>query len=316
MRVLAVTNHFPTQERQGDTPCIRDQILTLRSLGIDVEVLQIDRRRKRASYLAVAWRLFLTSFRRKRYDLIHAYYGYAGLLARLQVKVPVVVTFRGSDLLSRRNRLIGPMVARWAAGVIVMSEEMRRVSRRADAQIIPFGVDLELFRPQPMGRCRVDLGLPLGDKLVLFPWDPGRPEKRFDVVKAAVERLQQDPGAVRLLTVWDEPPETIVKYMNACDALVLASDREGAPMAVREAIACNLPVVSVDVGDVRQVIGDIEGCYLCRQDAGDLAQKLRMALDRGHRLDAAPMARNLDVRRASERVIEVYDRVLGKGRRP
>jgi len=309
MKVLAVTNHYPSEESPGDTPCIRDQILTLRRLGIEVDVVPIDRARRRSSYFQVALRLFLTSFRRKRYDLIHAYYGYPGLLALLQFKVPVVVTFRGSDLLSRRNRHLGPWIAKQVEGVIVMSEEMRRVSGREDARIIPFGVDLGPCSPYPMERARIDLGLPLGDKLVLFPWNPGRPEKRFDIASAAVEQLQAERRNLRLVPVWDEPPETVFKYMNACDALVLVSDREGAPMAVREALACNLPVVSVDVGDVRQVINDLEGCYLCRQDADDVAEKLRLALDRERRLEGS-RARVLDVKQASEAVIEVYNSVL------
>jgi teichuronic acid biosynthesis glycosyltransferase TuaC len=112
--------------------------------------------------------------------------------------------------------------------------------------------------------------------------------------------------------VWDKPPEIIAKYMNACNVLVLASDREGAPMTVREAIACNLPVVSVDVGDVRQIIGDIEGCYLCQQDSEDLAEKLRMALKHERRLDGSQVARKLDVQQATEQVLEVYKKVLNK----
>jgi glycosyltransferase involved in cell wall biosynthesis len=311
IRVLAVTNHYPSELSPGDTPCIRDQIEALRRLGLEVEVVRIDRTRRRWSYLQVAARLFSSSFRRKRYDLVHAYYGYVGLLARLQFRCPVVVTFRGSDLLSRRNRRLGLAIARMVDGVIVMSAEMQRASRRADARIIPFGVDLERFAPCPRERARRELGLPVEGSLVLFPWDPSRPEKRFDVAQAAVEELKRERANVRLLTLWNETPETVAKYMNACDALVLVSDREGAPMAVREALACRLPVVSVDVGDVRRVIGDVDGCHICRQDVGDVAQKLRVVLDRGERLARSAMP---DVKRSAEEVIEVYEAVLGRGR--
>jgi glycosyltransferase involved in cell wall biosynthesis len=312
MRVLAVTNYYPTPERPGDAPCIREQVETLRKLGIEVDVLQLDRTRRRSSYLQLAWRLFLSSFTRKRYDLIHAYYGYSGLLALLQRKSPVVVTFRGSDLLSRRNKVLGPLVAKWVDGVIVMSKEMQRVSGREDARIIPFGVDLNLFRPYPMEQAREDLGWALTDRLVLFPWDPERREKRFDIVRAAVEFVQKEMGDVRLVTVWDQPPEIVVQYMNACNVLVLASDREGAPVTVREAIACDLPVVSVDVGDVSQVIGDIDGCYVCRQDPEDMAEKLRMVLQSGQRLGGSRAASALDVLHATQQVVDVYQGVLAK----
>ena len=315
LRVLAVTNHYPSEESPGDTPCIRDQVLSLRRLGIEVDVIRIDRARRRRSYLRTAARLFRLSFQRKRYDLVHAYYGYAGLLARLQFKYPVVVTFRGSDLLSRRNRRIGPLVARSVEGVIVMSEEMRRVSRREDARVIPFGVDLERCSPGPIDRARRELGLSLEEELVLFPWNPERPEKRFDLASAAVRALQHERPGLRLLPIWNEPPERVFEYMKACDALLLVSDREGAPMAVREALACGLPIVSVDVGDVRRLIGDLEGCHVCRQDVDDVAQKLRLALARGRRLDVS-RDRIPDAAQVAREVIEVYERVLGSNRRP
>ena len=315
IRVLAVTNHYPSEAAPGDVPCIRDQVQALRRRGVDVEVVRIDRSRRRRSYLEVACGLLSSSFRRKRHDLIHAYYGYAGLLARLQVTHPVVVTFRGSDLLSARNRRIGPAVARLVDGVIVMSAEMRRVSRREDARIIPFGVDLEVFRPSPTQRAKADLGLPPDEKLVLFPWDPTRPEKRFDIAHAAVEKLRQERGDVRLVTIQHEPPGVVSRYMNACDALVLVSDREGAPMAVREALACSLPVVSVDVGDVREVIEGVEGCFICRRDADDVAGKLELALELPRRLDGPPSSVK-GVTDAAEDVIEVYEAVLGTGIRP
>lgn len=314
MRVLAVTNHYPSEASPGDAPCIRDQIQAMRRRGIEIEVARIDRSRRKRSYLGVASRLMLTSFHRKRHDLIHAYYGYAGLLARLQFGRPVVVTFRGSDLLSSRNRRIGPAVAGVVEGVIVMSAEMQRVSRRPDARVIPFGVDLKLFSPSSRERARSELGLPSDEKLVLFPWDPARAEKRFDIARAAVERLRQEQRAVRLITIRDEPPEMVSRYMNACDALVLVSDREGAPMAVREALACNLPVVSVDVGDVREVIEGVDGCFLCRRDADDVAEKLRHAVTPPRRLDGLPSTIK-DVTVAAEEVINVYEAVLAEGHR-
>jgi len=314
LRVLAVTNAYPTDEIPGDTPCIKDQIVALRAQGVKVDLLHIDRSLGKLSYAKAAWRLFLISFQSKRYDLIHAYYGHCGLLARLQFKYPVVVTFRGSDLLSRKDGAIGRMVARLVEGVIVMSEEMKRVAKRNDAYVIPFGVDSDHFTPYPMELARRDLRLLLNGKLVLFPWDPARPEKRFDIVERAIQALQREQEKASLVVVFDKPHEVVAKYMNACDVMVLASDYEGSPMAVREAMACNLPIVSVDVGDVRQVIGDTDGCYLCKQEAGDLAEKLSRALNRGERTDGARMIRRMDAAWAAEQVISVYNLVLNKDR--
>lgn len=314
IRVLVVTNTYPTDEMPGDTPCIKDQILVLRAQGVEIDLLLIGRSRRRQSYAVAAWRLFLTSFQGRRYDLIHAYYGHSGLLARLQLRYPVVVTFRGSDLLGPKDGAIGRLVARLVEGVIVVSEEMKRAAKREDAHIIPFGVKLGLFTPYPMERARRDLGLPLDDKLVLFPWDPARVEKRFDVVKEAIQALQKEQENARLVVVYSKPRELVAKFMNACNAMVLASDHEGAPMAVREAMACNLPIVSVDVGDVRQIIGDTEGCYLCKREAADLAEKLGWALSREGRTDGVRVVEKMDVAWAARQVISVYNLVINRKR--
>ena len=317
LRVLAVTNTYPTGQTPGDTPCIKDQITALRAWGVDVDLLHINRSHgKLNSYAGAAWRLFLTSFQGRQYDLIHAYYGHCGLLARLQFRYPVVVTFRGSDLLSRKDGAIGRMVAGVVDGVIVMTEEMKRAAKRKDAHVIPFGVNSDLFTPYPMAQARRELGLSLSDKLVLFPWDPARPEKRFDIVQEAVRIVREEREGTRLVVVFDEPHEVVAKYMNACDVMVLASDYEGAPMAVREAIACGLPIVSVDVGDVRQVIGDVENCHLCQREAGDMAEKLRQVLNRGKGTEGRRRKRKgIEAAWAAEQVISVYKLVLDKRRK-
>jgi teichuronic acid biosynthesis glycosyltransferase TuaC len=312
--VLTVTNSYPTEETPGDTPCIRDQVMALRAHGIEVEVLHVDRRRGKSSYARAAWRLFMTSFQDKRYDLIHAYYGHCGLLARLQFRYPIVVTFRGSDLLSRRDGAIGRIVARLADAVIVMTEQMKQVAKRQDAHVIPFGVNLELFTPYPLEVARRELGLPLSARLVLFPWDPARPEKRYDIVERAIRLFQGGQAEVRLVVVFDKPHEIVAKYMNACDGMVLVSDHEGAPMAVREAMACNLPIVSADVGDVRRMIGDVQGCYLCKRDPVDVAEKLGWVLSRGDRTNGAHLVERMDAAWAATQLISVYDRLLNSTR--
>lgn len=309
--VLLVTNTYPTSEEPGATPCIEDQISALREKGVGVDLLYIDRTNK-LNYLRAAWKLFLMSFQSKRYDLIHAHYGHCGLLARLQFKYPVIVTYHGSDLISRKDGTIGKIVARMVEGVIVMTERMKHASRRKDAYVIPFGINSELFTPRSIEQARRELGLPLNDRLILFPWCPERRVKRFDIVKESIQILKEDYEDVHLVVACNKPREIVARYMAACDAMILASDYEGSPMAVREAMACGLPIVSVDVGDVRQIIGNTEGCYVCEQEAADLAEKLSWALSRGKRTDGAKVVKGMDAAWAAEQVISVYNLVLDK----
>ena len=315
LHALAVTNTYPTAKMPGDSPQILDQIEALKARGVQVDTLYVDRYKGIKGYIAAAWKIFLLSFQSKKYDLIHAYYGHCGFLARLQVRYPIIVTFLGSDLLHHRDGAIGKVVARLADGIIVQSEEMKRVSKRDDASIIPFGVNLNLFKPSPMEDVRHELGLAVNEKLVLFPWNPARAVKRVDLIQEAIQIVQQRAGQVRLLPVFDQPHETVAKYMNACNAMILASDHEGSPMALREAMACNLPIISVDVGDVREIIENVEGCYICDREPSGIAAKLSLALERQSRTNGEQVIRQKDAAWSADQVLMLYQSVLESHKR-
>lgn len=276
IRVLVVTNTYPSVSRPADTPSIKDQVEDLRRLGAVVDILYIDGSRK-LNYLLGALKILLLSFRSEKYHILHAFYGHSGALAQLQRKYPVIVTFLGSDLLSKKDSRIGKYAARKADGVIVMTEEMRAESGR-DAQVIPFGANTHIFKPRPKHEARMQLGLPPDKKLILFPWKPTRPEKRYWLAEEAVSLLN-DQSNTELLALHNKPREVVSKYMSACDAMILTSRHEGSPLAVREAIACKLPVVAVDVGDVRLVVEQSNGGYITEENAPDIAENLSMALN-------------------------------------
>lgn len=271
IRVLVITNTYPSKDRPGDTPSIKDQVEDLKSLGVFVEVFYIDSRHK-INYFSGAIKIISLSFMPKKYDLIHAFYGHTGVLAKLQSRYPVVVTFLGSDLLSKKDSKIGKYAARKADGVIVMTDEMKKVANRLDARVIPFGANTAIFKPYPAEKAREELSLPLDKKLVLFPWEPTRAVKRYWIAQETVKLLKTDYD-VELLTIFNKPRELLAKYMSACDVMLLTSMHEGAPLAVREALACRLPVVSVDVGDVGWIIGKCKGGYIASDQAADLANK-------------------------------------------
>jgi glycosyltransferase involved in cell wall biosynthesis len=301
----------------GDTPCIQDELTYLQKHGVVVDLLVIDRTNK-LNYLKAALKLFLLSFQPKRYDLIHAYYGHCGLLARLQLRSPVIVTFRGADLVVRlghrfeRDAALGKIVARLVDDVIVMSDEMKAASGRPDAYVIPFGVNPNIFKRGSMEEARRKLALPLGKKLILFPWNPVRPQKRFDLVEQAVALLKPRHIDVQLVAVYDKPHEVLAQYMNACDVLILASDREGSPVAVREAVVCGLPIVAVDIADVRQMLEGREDCYLSKMEAGALAENLSLALQRGRTASETASIERFVVDYSARQVLGVYEHVLGK----
>lgn len=311
-RILFVTNDYPTNERPGNSPCVEQQGIALRRLGYEVDVLFINGKETRFNYLKAIFHIFWKTQIRKQYDLIHAHYGYCGVVARFQSRCPVVVTFRGSDVLSKLNRSLSRLVARCVSRIIVMTEQMKHLLGKDDAQVIPYGIDFEVFKPAEQVQVRQTLDLPLKSPLVLFPYDPTRRMKRYDLVKQAIERVKIQFPSVQLVYIYDKPHAVVAKYMNACDALVLASDWEGAPVALREAMACNLPVVSVDVGDVVQIIRNTEGCCICEQNPDDIASKLVKVLETRKRTNGRSAVLEFDANKAVADVAKIYQEILGK----
>ena len=310
MRILFVTNDYPTEDKPGASPCIEQQKKALEHLGFKVDIIFFDGPQSRLNYFKAMTSVFSKVQIGKQYDLVHAHYGFSGLVARAQIRCPVVVTFRGSDVLTSRERPISRMVAASVDRVIVMSESMRQLLGRDDAYIIPYGIDLELFKPRPQSAARQELGLATEDPIILFPYSPRRPEKRFDIVEQALTILKHEFPNIQLLTVFNQPHHQIVNFMNACDVMVLASDTEGAPVAIREAMACSLPIVSVDVGDVAQVIRGTEGCVICPRTPEKMADHLAQVLRERKRTNGRLAAMEFDLSRSANEVAQIYQEFL------
>jgi glycosyltransferase involved in cell wall biosynthesis len=236
----------------------------------------------------------------------------------------VVVTFHGSDLQGIRDprgrvtplgyvlRFSSRWVATHADVVILVSQHLARYLPKDIAyHVIPAGIDLGLFRPIPMADARHLLGLPMDMRLVLFVGNPERTEKRFWLAKEAVASLDGMPG-IRIVVANNVPLERMPLFMNACDALLLTSSSEGSPNAVKEALACNLPVVSTDVGDVRQRIGNLDGCRVCSDNRPEsLAQALGQVLESHARIQGRQAVLDMDEGVLIRKVIGVYEKATG-----
>jgi glycosyltransferase involved in cell wall biosynthesis len=296
---------YPDAQNPDFGTFIQEQVEGLRARGLDVDVLVVGGKRRKLSYVYGAQR-FLRRIRERRHDLIHAHYVFSGVIARLQCQCPILLTHHGVEVLRGWTAPLSWAISRVVDRVIVTSEEMKRALGLSSAHVIPCGVDLEMFKPLPQQVARSELSLPVDKKLVLFA-GLIRPEKRLDVIQAAVGILRGEGSRVELVIATNQPHNRIPLYMNACDVLALASEYEGSPVVVKEAMACNLPVVSVDVGDVAQVIGRTEGCYICRREPADMAQKLEWALDRGLRIDGRRDIQRLGLDATVDSLLRIYE---------
>ncbi|MBX0285441.1 glycosyltransferase [Halomicroarcula sp. F28] len=241
------------------------------------------------------------------YDLVHANYGLTAPMAIAQPRLPVVLSLWGSDLMGR----YGPVTKRLAPlcdAVVVMSQGMADVYG-GDCRVIPHGVDLDMFEPMDRDAAREEVGWPTDERIVLFPYPPKREVKNHPRARAIVDRVAARLDLpVSMRTATDIPHERMSYYLNAADALLLTSHREGSPNTVKEALACNLPVVATDVGDVARRLDGVEPSTVSDDD-DELVTGLAEILRSGDRSNGREHATEIGVERMGARLLSVYESV-------
>jgi glycosyltransferase involved in cell wall biosynthesis len=301
---------YPTPDRPAFGTFVRDQVEDLRRAGIEVDVFFIDARKRLWNYI---WSVFgfWGQLLRRRYDLIHAHYTEAGVVARLQFLYPIILTHHGSDVL-RETRLImtlSRVLHPFFTRVIVVSPQMQAIFKDDRTVTIPCAVNLETIKPIPLPEARQMLDLPLDKLLVLFAGQPHQAVKRFKLLEQAMEIVKNSCSEAELVVVSGQPHSVVPLYMSACDVLALTSISEGSPMVIKEAMACNLPIVSVDVGDVVEVIEGVEGCYIAESTAEDIAHKILLALAQRQRTCGRDKIAHLGSGPITQRIISLYNEV-------
>ncbi|MBU2009446.1 MAG: glycosyltransferase [Chloroflexi bacterium] len=311
MKVLVVTNMYPNPEQPAGGIFVQEQVRSLRETGIEVDVLFVNGRKSRWNYLWGFFRLWARLLSR-RYQLIHAHYVYSGIIARAQFFYPVIVTYHGVEVFLNRFKNQGRL-CRWLAPlvdrVIVVSPEMKTHLRRGRVIVIPCGIDLERVRPIPRNEARQRLGLSPDRKLVMSVGSYAQGCKRPDLAGAAAQEAKDKDPAVELMYVFGRPYQEMPLFFNAADVLVLVSDGEGSPMVVKEAMACNLPVVATPVGDIPELIGGTDGCFLCGWEPGEIADKLRLAIGSGRTKGRERMG-EMGLEKIASRLVSLYQQVL------
>ena len=264
MRALVVTNMYPTPARPALGRFVRDQVEALRRVeGVEIELFAFPPGLR--SYPRAA-RELRRRYRRERFDVIHAHFGLTAWPALALRGAPHVVTFHGTDLAHPRSGRLSRAALRFVdlAATVSASLARERIDGAGTTRriaVLPCGVDLERFRPLPRAEARTRLGLDPEAPCLLFPADPARAEKRF-------ERARELAGAVPLLTLGDVDPEEVPYWVNAANAVLVPSEREGFGLAVLEALACDVPVLATPVGIAPLALDGIAGTHVGAWDPG------------------------------------------------
>jgi glycosyltransferase involved in cell wall biosynthesis len=242
------------------------------------------------------------------YDVVHANYGLTAPAAIAQPTRPVVLSLWGSDLLGGVGWL-SRLCARLADAVIVMSDEMAAELAPVESYVIPHGVDLELFRPLPRAVARESVGWSREGFHVLFPYAEGRAVKDYSRAEAVVATSRDRMGDdIHLHSLHGVAHERMPLYLNAADALLLTSKREGSPNSVKEAMACNVPVVATDVGDVPDLLEQVTSSHVGRTDR-ELVAGLVDVLSQGEDSDGREYIEAYGLDRMADRILQVYQSV-------
>lgn len=292
-------------------PFFNEQIRILERSGVSCTVVAAPNPDGGARSLrdyASCYRSVLEAVWEGDYDLVHSNYGLTAPLALAQPVRPVVCSLWGSDVFGKYGP-VSRITTTAADEVIVMSEEMA-AEIGGNSAIIPHGVDFERFKPSSQRQSQDAVGWSHDRKHVLFPWPAERDVKDYPraerVVSAARERLSTP---VELQVVSGVPHDRMPAYMNAADALLITSKWEGSPNSVREALACNLPVVATDVGDVREHVADLALSGVCETDE-ELVDTLVDVLESERPTDCREQVRHLSVEQMGENLLDVYDRAM------
>ena len=310
MRVLFVASGNKTVGTVS--PFVRSQFDSLVQQGVEMEMFPI------VGHGFFGYLKHLASLRRvlksNKPDIVHAHYstcGYLSAMASMGLKSKVVVSILGSfPEENRKKKRVRFFVDHIWDATIVKSERTKRQLDR-EVHVIPNGVNLEQFAIIEKNKAKGMVGFDYDKKYVIFVSNPTRKEKNYSLAEKAVGLLKDDK--VVLFPVFDKTHDEVVKFMCAADVLLMTSLKEGSPNVIKEAMACNCPIVVTDVGDVHERLDGVEGCYVAKTfEPSEVAGLLKKALQFGCRTEGrkALVDQGLAVEMVAKRIIQVYNDVI------
>lgn len=312
MRILFV---FSGNKREGkdvfdfrtDKPFVHDQYLELVKNGIEVDLFPVVGKGF-FGYLKNLPKLKKV-LKAKSYDLVHAHYGLCGMLAVLQCRVPVVISFHGSDLHYFFSRCISRLAMFFSKYNFFVAEElMQKVHRKRNCSVLNIGVDLDLFYPQDKYECREKLNLEKNKIYALFGGAFNDKNKNYALAQEALKLVEQP---IELIELKNYSRQEVVWLMNACDFLLFTSLKEGSPQVIKEAMACNCPIIATKAGDVERLLLNTRYSYVFEYDAGAIAKGISEIVRNKERSNGEDNIIALTWTLITKELIKKYKYILG-----
>ena len=288
------------------SPFIVEQVNSLLKNGLNVEYFLI-KNKGLFGYLK-SYFLLLKKLASSKFDIVHAHYGLSGFISVFQAFAPVIITFHGSDINEKRNLWISKIAARFANYSLFVEESMyEKVGRIKNGKVLPCGVDINTFKPIDKTFSRKILNFGENISYGLFASSFNNPIKNAALaikVCSQVDNLQ-------LIELNNYSREEVNVLLNACDFLIMTSLNEGSPQVIKEAMATNCPVVSVNVGDVKERLAGVGNAFVTDFGEENLLCAVRSVLSENARTNGRErlLASGLDLNSVALQLMDLYKTV-------
>lgn len=312
MRILIIASYNSNRF----SPFVIEQVESLKYLGVEFEYFGVVGKSV-LGYLK-NWARLIRKIKAYKPNIIHAHYGLSGLLANLQRKIPVITTYHGSDIHSSRKILfMSKITMRWSAYNIFVGQSLFDIAKYKGKNYIiqSCGLDLSIIKPVSSAIAKAQLGIDQEKSYILFGGSFDKQVKNYPLAKQSVESA----GNCHLIELKGYTKEQVALLMNACHLLLVTSFRESGPLVIKEAMACNCPIVTTDVGDVKWVIGNTEGCYITSYDIDDCVENIKKAIQFSIETGKTNGRKRiieigLDNEKVAKKILRVYEQVLSKSK--
>lgn len=289
-------------------PFITEQANALIEKGINIQYFGISGSGLSAYFSSYS--AYKKMIRQFKPDLIHAHYGLSGLFANFQRQMPVITTYHGSDINLKKILPLSKIAAKLSRHNIYVTAKLAKIAKANNKySVIPCGVDFDAFYPIDKKEARKILKLNYETKYVLFSASFDNAIKNASLAKLAIKNV--DPN-ISLIELKSFSREQVNLLLNACDVALITSFTEGSPQFIKEAMACNCPIVSTDVGSVEELIDNTEGCFLTSFDPDDVSDKLKKALQYKGRTIGRNKIKYLDNNNIADKIIALYYKLIKK----
>lgn len=288
-------------------PFITEQVNSIKNLGVEIEYFLIKGKGLYGYFTNL--KKFNIKLSNYKPDLIHAHYGFSGLFSNLQRKIPVITTYHGSDI----NKTIPGIFSKISillsrTNIFVSYQLSKKAGLNNKSQIIPCGVNTQLFNHKNKTNARKYFGYETNEKLILFSGSFQNKVKNPELAKKAIMLVQ----GLKLIELKGFSREEVSLLMSAVDLALMTSRSEGSPQFIKEAMSCNLPIVSLNVGDVEELIEGVAGCFISSSKTSELAVKIQKAISIENSNGREKILALYEINYIASKVVNLYKQILLK----